>query len=390
VDSDLRVKERRLLVVTSIHADYDARIWRHCTSMVRIGYTVTLIAPWQESPEQQRSGVELVGFRRVQRRVSRVLLVPLRVLPLVLRHLRNADIVHFHDIDLLPWMAFVSFLRPVVYDVHENYPEEMLTREWIPAPARGFLYWVVRGVQWCFASLIKNIVICVPTQRKHLKGRRFRCCVLRNYATQGLVEKDSTMISDKATTKVRVVFSGGHYDNNGSLLLLEIARELNRSGCSVEFLVVDRFACSNFRNLFFKKREQYGLEQALKIEKPVPAPRIMEFLNKGDIALACNLRVPKQELAIPTKLFEYMAAGLPIVSSDLPYPRELFDSCRCGVLARPESVGSFVDAIKMLVSDQDLREQLGAEGRKSFLSCYTWESQLPSLLEFYEEIITSA
>ena len=378
-----------VLVVTSIHKDFDARIWRHCTSISERGYAVGLIAPWEKSAELNASGVDLISFTRVNGRFPRLFLVPLRVLPRILVNMHRYRIVHFHDIDLLPWMALVSFFKPVVYDVHENYPEEMLTREWVPNRLRVFLFWFVKILQWLLASIIRNIVICVPSQIRHFRGKRFRRCVLRNYSSQKIASSSTVFVSNEFKTKtVKVVFSGGHYESNGSLLLLEIAKLVRKRNNTVQFIVIDRFADRDFKQLFFATRDQFGLKNNVLIEPPVPAPLIAELLAKGDIAIAPNLRILKQELAIPTKLFEYMAVGLPIVSSDLPYPKKLLNRCHCGILAQPEEPESFADAICELASNSDLRRRYGQVGRQGFLDHYTWESQVPRLLQFYDEIVS--
>jgi glycosyltransferase involved in cell wall biosynthesis len=113
----------------------------------------------------------------------------------------------------------------------------------------------------------------------------------------------------------------------------------------------------------------------------------MTILNQATIAIAPNLRVPKHVKAIPTKLFEYMAAGLPMISSDLPYQVELFSNHRIGILAQPEYPDSFACAIKTLVDNRTLAFELGKNGQRAFVAEYCWESQVPDLLAFYATII---
>jgi glycosyltransferase involved in cell wall biosynthesis len=100
-----------------------------------------------------------------------------------------------------------------------------------------------------------------------------------------------------------------------------------------------------------------------------------------------NLRVPAQEKAIPTKLFEYMAAGLPIVTSDLPNQTKIVGDAHAGVLARPEEPDTFVDALAHLVGNRHYGYQLGRNGQRAFLERHCWESQMPPLLRFYETVL---
>jgi hypothetical protein len=122
----------RLLIVTSLHPDFDARVWRHARTAVKLGYQVELICPWSIESGEIFEGVEFNTFIPTTNRLSRLWQIPSRVVTRVLRSCDKATIIHFHDIDLLPWMAVVSMFKNVVYDVHENYPDEMLVRAWLP------------------------------------------------------------------------------------------------------------------------------------------------------------------------------------------------------------------------------------------------------------------
>jgi glycosyltransferase involved in cell wall biosynthesis len=112
----------------------------------------------------------------------------------------------------------------------------------------------------------------------------------------------------------------------------------------------------------------------------------MSLLNEATIAISPNLRVPTQEKGIHTKLFEYMAAGLPIVASDLPNQIEYVGGANAGLLARPEEPETFVEALAELVSDRPHAHKLGLNGQRAFLERYCWETQMPSLIAFYNAI----
>ncbi|RYY35714.1 MAG: glycosyltransferase [Sphingobacteriaceae bacterium] len=74
----------------------------------------------------------------------------------------------------------------------------------------------------------------------------------------------------------------------------------------------------------------------------------------------------------PLKLFEYMAAGKPIITTDLPVIREVLTQNEDGILADPENMNDWVEQIIRLKDDKALREKLGAAARAEFVSKYTW------------------
>ena len=75
----------------------------------------------------------------------------------------------------------------------------------------------------------------------------------------------------------------------------------------------------------------------------------------------------------PLKLFEYMAHGLPIVSSDLPVLKEVLEDGRNALLCDPDDIESWISAITQLQHDKLLRRQLSLQARDDFEQNYTWE-----------------
>jgi glycosyltransferase involved in cell wall biosynthesis len=88
-------------------------------------------------------------------------------------------------------------------------------------------------------------------------------------------------------------------------------------------------------------------------------------------------------VAGPNKLFEYMAAGMPIVASDFPLWRRIVDQERCGVMVDPTDPRAIGEAIGMLLSDRAEAEAMGRRGRQAAERQYSWEVEERKLLALY-------
>ena len=77
----------------------------------------------------------------------------------------------------------------------------------------------------------------------------------------------------------------------------------------------------------------------------------------------------------PLKLFEYMASGKPIITSDLPVIREILTHMENAILCDPDNLESWIIAIKRLRENNLLRSRLGCNAKKLFLNEYTWEKR---------------
>ena len=376
---------RSVAIVTSIHPDFDSRVWKHAKGLARAGYEVNFVCPWKVKSGTIYEGVRFHTFERVTSRALRSFQIPGRILTKLLPLLPRVELIHFHDIDILPWMMLMSFIKPVIYDVHENYPDEMMVREWIPKPLRHVLRFGVYWVQLACSMKIRNVVLVAPSYDSGFTSKYLRRIYFRNLATLDLIKDASGDYLDRAPA---VIFTGSQYENNGTLLYLEIAAICKQSMPGLPFYLTDRFA-----NGFFKSRvlELIEKKQLTNIHflPNVKPHELMPILNRGTIAVSPSLRVPQQVKGFHTKLYEYMAAGLPIVASDLPHESELITRANCGILARPEEPDSFARAILGLVQDQKYAFQLGLNGQNSFTNYYSWESELPTLLGFYDRLLTA-
>jgi glycosyltransferase involved in cell wall biosynthesis len=295
------------------------------------------------------------------------------------------DIIQFHDLGLLPWMTVISLFKNVIYDVEENYPEEMLNKTYIWKPLRRGVAFLVRWGQLACATIIRNVVLCTKTQEADLFGRRLRKAFVMNYASLELSEKAN---HDYFSRPAAVILTGSQYVDNGSLLYLEIASLVHEQCPKVVFYGVDLFSGEmKFRPQVLKQVKERGLEGVYHLLPRINAHELMSYLNRATISVAVDLRVPRRIRAIPVKLFEYMAAGLPIVTSDLPCQSEVVGGNNAGLLAKPEEPETFVRAILQLLDDRELAARLGENGRNAFLRYYCWESQQELIGNYYRSII---
>lgn len=373
----------RIAIVTSIHADFDARLWKYAKVLRHLGHEVHMVCPWAVQAGEME-GVIFHPFDRVVRRWARPFQVPWRLGQALLPLLPRVDVVHFHDIDILPWMTLIALIKPVIYDVHENYPEEILSRQRIPRILRRALSTAVRWMQIGCGAVIRNIILVADSQHKDLVGPTLHKTMVMNYATVELL-RDVTQ--DYMTRPEALIFLGSQHENNGSMLLVEIADRLRERLPGMKIYAIDRFADPAYRQKLLDKVTHRGLQDNYVLLPNVKPQSIMGYLNRCTIAVTCNLRVPQQINGVHTKLFEYMAAGLPTVASDLPHQVTTLSDANNGLLAKPEDPNSFVDAICQLAADRERARQLGLNGQRCFVERYSWESQANVIQGLYERVM---
>ncbi len=119
---------------------------------------------------------------------------------------------------------------------------------------------------------------------------------------------------------------------------------------------------------------------------PAVAPDVLhDWVASADVAaMPIQPSTLNHRLTTPNKLFEAMAAGVPVVASDLPGMASIVAETRCGELCDPTDPGSIAAAIRAIIeAPAELRRGYGERGHAAAHARYNWEAQAATLFEAY-------
>jgi glycosyltransferase involved in cell wall biosynthesis len=106
------------------------------------------------------------------------------------------------------------------------------------------------------------------------------------------------------------------------------------------------------------------------------------------MGIVCFLPEPNNINFGPTKLFEYMVCGLPVVASHFPEWRSVVEGSGCGVCVDPTDPEDIARGIQTLGRDRDRLRAMGLRGRAAVLDRYNWESESRRLLAAYSALLS--
>ncbi|MBL9163050.1 MAG: glycosyltransferase family 4 protein [Planctomycetaceae bacterium] len=100
---------------------------------------------------------------------------------------------------------------------------------------------------------------------------------------------------------------------------------------------------------------------------------VPKWLRRMDVAVACPPHIERYYFS-PLKVFEYMAAGLPVVASRVGQIPSIVGHDVAGLLCEPGNVGEIVESLRRLARQPELRRRLGATGRQRVVEHHTWQA----------------
>ena len=116
--------------------------------------------------------------------------------------------------------------------------------------------------------------------------------------------------------------------------------------------------------------------------------RVPEYLAACDILVSPHVPNPDGTIFFgsPTKLFEYMAMGKPVVASRLGQIAEVLEDGRNAVLVEPGDADDLARGILSLIGNPERARALGQQARADALAHHTWTRHAQRIVEAIEEV----
>jgi glycosyltransferase involved in cell wall biosynthesis len=86
------------------------------------------------------------------------------------------------------------------------------------------------------------------------------------------------------------------------------------------------------------------------------------------------------------KIFTYMQAGIPIVSTRFTEVAKVVEEEHCGILVDPSSPQEIAAAVETLLTEPTLARQMGEQGKRAILSKYNWELEERKVVGLYDRV----
>ena len=131
--------------------------------------------------------------------------------------------------------------------------------------------------------------------------------------------------------------------------------------------------------------QQLGLAERVHFVNPVGPGQVVDYLRGIDVGLIPGLSYPSHEMSLPNKLFEYLHAGVPVVSSQLTSLCEFLDETGAGVTFPPEDVDALAAAVRHVLAGHS--EFAAAASDPQMLRRYSWAEQARELRRLYSQLL---
>jgi len=373
----VRAPTKKVVHLTTVHPPFDTRIFhKECGTLASAGYDVSLIV--QHDCDEVVDGIRIIALPRPRNRIYRILGLTWVAFRLALR--QQAHVYHFHDPELLPVgiMLRIFAHAKVIYDVHEDVPQQILTKHWIPASLRRILSWIFNIFEKLMARALDAVVVATEGIAEKFVG--VNPVVVHNYPDLRMLPSPSHVIRDEKENVL--VYVGGINRIRGAFEMIH-ALDILDPTLNARLDLIGRFEPSSL------EEELHSLPgyRRVRFLGWLPTQKVYDHLREAHIGLVCLQPEARYVVSLPVKLFEYMAAGLPVIASNFPLWKDIVEGNHCGLTVDPLNPEEIAGAIEYLILHPEEAQVMGQSGRRAVVEKYNWKREGEKLLKLYEELL---
>jgi glycosyltransferase involved in cell wall biosynthesis len=364
----------RVAHLTSAHPRYDARIFvKQCRTLAAHGYRVELVVA-DGKGDECKDGVAIHDVGVLAGRLKRIFRTSSRVLRKAVE--LDADIYQLHDPELIPIGLKLKRLgKAVIFDSHEDVPTQLLAKPYLEPVSRRALAASFAMYERFACARFDGVIAATSTIRDKFLQVNPNTVEVTNYPI--IAEFDDAISWEDKTAEVCYV---------GGITAIRGMRELVRA-CSLlespaRLALAGQFSAPDLQPELsampgWERVTAHGLLDRVGVR---------QVMRRAMAGLVTLHPVPNYLDALPVKMFEYMAAGIPVIASCFPLWRDIIESAGCGVCVDPLDPVAIAAAIDSIVTNPGTARAMGENGRKAVREKYNWSAQAAKLIDFYGAI----
>ena len=366
----------RIVHLSSAHPRFDTRIFvKQCRSLASHGHDLSLVVA-DGLGDSCRDGIRIVDVGRPSGRRERMLLTTRRVGQAALA--LDADVYQLHDPELIPvGLRLVLAGRKVVFDAHEDVPNQLLDKPYLSPRSARLLSRAYSALEGSVLRRFDGVLAATPTIRDRLAGHNALVVDVNNYP------RAEEFMGPAPDAPARDSFC-----YVGSISAIRGVRELVQA-CALLRTPARLALAGSFAEaeLEAEVRRHAGWQRVDALGH-LDRSGIAGVMGRAFAGLVTLLPTASYREALPVKMFEYMAAGIPVIASDFPLWRDIVEGSRCGLCVDPRDPAAIAAAIDHLATHPRQARAMGANGRRAVLQRYNWENEEAKLIAFYADLLS--
>ncbi|NLT52425.1 MAG: glycosyltransferase family 4 protein [Ignavibacteria bacterium] len=372
----------KVLILSTVHKINDVRIfYKEAKSLKKLNCEIYYAVQHEELSEFSIDEIKILPLPKAKNEFDRITKVQYYAFRKILKI--KPDIIHFHDPELIPMVSICKLLfkSKVIFDIHENIVGSIDEKTYLNSFTKKMLKFIFPKIEKLF---IKNFEAKIIAEKSYAEIYRENVIEILNYpilTTQKISEKNFK-------SELNFIYSGSITELRGIFQTLDIFLDiLKETKISHKLHLVGDFYPESLRSeiiLFCKKN---NIEENVVIYGRIPLEKIYEILRECHIGFSLLAPIKNHIASLPTKIFEYMLFGLPVIVSDFEIYNNYIIQNDTGITVDYSDSQKSSKMIINMIRDVNHLYIMSENGRNSVQNKWNWNSEEKKLLNLYEKLL---
>ncbi len=250
----------------------------------------------------------------------------------------------------------------------------------VPKPIRALTTLMVDKSELFISKKFDFIITADEAVKDRFNSISKNVEVIHNYTQFNAIK------NDLIKKEYDIIYQGGITIERGALQILKaikILKSNNKYG-NIKMVFVGPFGYAKCKDILMKYISENDLESNIIFTGRVDHDIVREYMYKSKIGLVPLLPEPKYFKNIPTKQFEYMSCGIPVIGSYMPPIKRYITAYNSGIVINPLDEIDIAENIAKLLMDEDLIKCMGDNGIKAISEEFNWKQEEEKLISIYK------
>ncbi len=374
---NMKYANLRICVATTVHYAFDTRIYFKQVRSLSKRFIVDYYSQGCSDGKPEPSG-KFISLPRSDTKFGRIK-VNFGLFKLL--WISKYDIYHFHDPELILLGLFLKLKKKqVIFDMHEDISRQIENKEWIPKLIRSPLTYIFSKLENYLPKAFDFVLLAEDSYLEKYGGIE-NCAVIHNYPV-----KQQNQKKDYKLNSLKLVYVGDIRRIRGIIEYLRLLKKARDSNLGLRLILIGRFADESIKKECFDFINMNSLKKLVTYYNRLPNDRIYDIIRQCDLGLALLHPIPNYVSSYPTKLFEYMSVGLPVLASNFELWNKIVKHNDCGYTVNPFDISEAFKFIEKYFHNANLLKKHGENGINLITDKFNWEREAEHLFKVYNDL----
>ena len=368
---------KKIIHLSSVHNRFDTRIFTKICQTLTTKYLNVSLVVADGSGHEVKNGITIFDVGTTDGgRLSRFIFTTKRMFEKAKE--LDADIYHLHDPELIPiGLKLKKLGKKVIMDIHENVALQIKDKKYAPFFFRNIISKLYRIFEIISLKKFDALVLAEKSYVHYYADLNKKITVILNMPDLDALKSFKNIKREKN----EIFYIGGISNDRGFDVIIKALKILK-----IQFPNIKMHYVGPYSKKLVNSADLKGIDKNIKFYGMIPLIKGIEHSMNAKVGISILKPIANYKESYSTKIFEYMALGLPVVTSNFKLYKDIIEKHNCGLCVDPLNPQEIAKKIEFIFKNPIESKKMGLNGIKLTKEKFNWKIEEKKLFALYKNL----